>query len=67
MDRKARMILWIIATVIGTAGVSIIVRAFITGGTSMYGIILLGVMTVILVFTWVAEAPPPGKDKGDTA
>jgi hypothetical protein len=59
-----QMILWIAATVVGVAGILIVVWAWITNSSNTYGIALLGLMTVLLLITWSGKS---GRDKGDAA
>lgn len=63
MSRQIQMVVWIIATVVGVAGVIIIARATVIGTDSMLGILLLGVTAALLLIT---TAGKPGRNKGDT-
>jgi hypothetical protein len=66
MNRKTQMVLWIIATVIGTAGCIILARANVLGTPATYGVVLLSVTAAILLITYFAKPVSPGRDKGDT-
>ena len=60
------MILWIAATVIGTAGVVIIARTMVIGTSATYGVVLLCATAAVLLITYFTKPVAPGRDRGDT-
>ena len=66
MNRKTQLILWIIATVIGTAGCVILARANVWGTPATYGIVLLSITATLLLITYFVKPVSPGRDEGDT-
>lgn len=63
MSRKTQIIIWIIATIVGTAGTVDIALATVTRSPVSFGVVFLCITAALLLIT---AAFRPGRD-GDTA